>query len=264
MIRILACCVLLFAGAGTPLGAQQPSDLSRVRALVEEHRYDEARALLDRWWETSGPRAQAGRRAEALYLRAVLAADPEAAERDYLRLAIEHPQAPHAQEALLRLGQARVMRADWPGAGTYLRRLVADYPEGSHLPVAQLWLARVERADGRGAAACHLLRQSLSSTRVDDPLRNELTTELEGCAAPDTPGRPSSMILSAHGFRTTRDAERVRDELRFAGHRAFLFRPDGSSATHLRIDTADGELAGRIAAALREQGFVVSIEKGEP
>lgn len=121
-----------------PAGAQRARapELGEVQRLVEADRYADARAELRRWWETRGERADGAARATGLYLRAVLADSLEAAERDLLRVTIEHPLASEADDALLRLGHARLARRDTLGAQIHFARLVREYPQSPLRPVA--------------------------------------------------------------------------------------------------------------------------------
>jgi hypothetical protein len=264
----LAPAVLAVLCAG-PLAGQGADELARTRALVEEHRYEEARRLLGAWWESSSGGARPAARAEGLYLRGLLATDPADAERDYLRLAVEHPQAPQAQEALLRLGQGRTARGDWDAAALYLRRLVTDYPEGRHRTAGLLWLGRAEEGAGRPEVACATYRRASATSAAAGGPGEELRAAVERCAATpplqarhasELPSRPR--VLEARGFRDTAHAERVRDELRFVGHPAFLVRLGGTTETRLRVEGVPPNAMERLVAALAAQGVTATELRG--
>ena len=67
--------------------------------------------------------------AEALFWRATLAESWEGAQRDYLRIMLEHDRSPRAGDAMLRLAQGEAARGDRDEAVRYLERLAREAPE---------------------------------------------------------------------------------------------------------------------------------------
>jgi hypothetical protein len=213
--RSLGALLLLAAGASA-LQAQQPapSGLDRVDEQVREHRYEEARSGIERWWETAGDTARGDVRAHGLFLRAVLTSKLEEAERDLLRIAVEHPQSEYASRALLRLAHLRRAGGDTAGARVFLERLVQDHPNSSERApaLAMLGGARASPSPPARAAAA--------------PARQRPAPEYP-------PGAEFTVQVGA--FAAIAEAEALRDRLRAGGFDAFLARLGGRSQTLVRV-----------------------------
>jgi cell division septation protein DedD len=178
---MLGLATLLALPAG---GVGQAPSLDRVETLIAEAAYDNARTTLAAWWDARESASVPGaERARALMLRARLADDHAAAERDYLSIVLGHPTSSHAPLALLRLGQGLLAAGEPVRAAGYLQRLVADYPGRQERTVGLLWLARAQTANRQDAAACATARRALNDTE-DVDLRTMLQAEESvACAA---------------------------------------------------------------------------------
>ena len=148
--------VLVTMLLASPASAQ---DLDRVEALLLRGRLTDARRSLALWQEQN-PRAPTDQQARALLLSAQLATDASSAADADLALALTYPTSRYAPVALLRLGQGLLAAQEPERARGYLERLVRDYPNAPDRAEAMLWLARAERATGRGSAACATLRNA--------------------------------------------------------------------------------------------------------
>ena len=104
------------------------------------------------WWQLDGS-------AEILAIRAAGASSSAAAERLYVRIAREHPQSRHRENAILRLAQAQIARGATKEAITWLDVLRRDYPRGGGAVEGQYWLARAHFASGDTTAACSAARR---------------------------------------------------------------------------------------------------------
>lgn len=166
------------------VGVAQTPSLDRVETLIAEAAYADARATLAAWWDTRESASVPGaERARALMLRARLADDHAAAERDYLSIVLGYPTSSHTPLALLRLGQGLLAAGEPARAAGYLQRLVADYPGRQERTVGLLWLARAQTANRQDAAACATARLALNDTD-DVDLRAMLQAEESvACAA---------------------------------------------------------------------------------
>jgi hypothetical protein len=172
--------------------AQVDATLRRIEELAGSGRFTEARATLQRWnLENPETRTLDGdTRAHALLLGARLAVDPAAATEQYLAVVLGYPFSPRAAEALLRLGQGLVARANAgdraaaPRANAYLQRLISDYPGNPYRTPGLLWLVRAQVLAGRTADACRTavdaLADGVPDPEVDDMLRVEHATWCEG------------------------------------------------------------------------------------
>ena len=93
--------------------------------------------------------------AEGVYWRAVLAATAADAEMDYRRVAIEYPRSPRAEDALIRLAQLEISRANYDGALKHLGRLSTEHPFGAMRARGSYWTARAlfDKNDVQGGCA---------------------------------------------------------------------------------------------------------------
>ncbi len=254
----------------------QAAELDRVDALIAAGDYAGARTAIERWWRDGDDvrRAPAAARVRALMLRARLAPDPAAAERDYLAVALGHPTSPFAPEALLSLGQGFLATRDIVRAASYLRRLVDDYPASPHRPTGLLWLARARRLHGDTATACATTRHALESASADlaTLLRREeaavcphaapAAADSSPAATPDSaPAEPAGRFaVQAGAFRQPGGARALADRLRRAGHQPRVVLVPGSSLLRVRVGRlADAAAATALARRLGAAGFAAVV-----
>jgi hypothetical protein len=238
--------VLILVCASSPLAGQQARtpDLDAIERQLEAHRYSEARRDCARWWEVVGDTVSGERRARALHLRALLAEDLEDAERDLLRIAVEHPHSAFAAGSLFRLAQLHLARGDTAAASTFATRLVRDHPQSA-------W---EERA------------RDFVRSQVDSPAVAVATPPppRESAAAPAAPAAPAARsveyVVQVGPFATVAQAEALRDSLRSAGTNVFLARVGGSRATVLRTGPLrDRNAAEALARRLRSAGHQAEV-----
>ena len=173
LVRALAACVLgaiaslPFSANGTrsALGAQASAPDSvalvvfrRAQRLVNDGQGAEGRALVDSMLSAAEPRSK--EEAEALFWRATLAGSWDAAQRDYLRLMLEHERSPRAGDAMLRLAQGEAARGDRDAALRYLERITREAPESPARAEAGLWQGRLLLERGSRNPGCAVLRES--------------------------------------------------------------------------------------------------------
>lgn len=222
--------------------------LEAVERLLAEHRYADARRALSGWWATAGDTVGGARRAKALYLRAVLADSVSAAERDLLRIAVEHPQAAEADRALFRLAQARSIQGDSAAAAAYLERLVRDHPHSELRADALRLLGRSEPPRARAAAA-PLPAASPAPAAVGTPAARE---------APRVDG--PELTIQVATLPDVGAAIALRDALRRAGFDAHLARLGSSPETVVRVGTyRDRDAAEPVLRRLRATGHAAEI-----
>ncbi len=128
----------------------------RAQRLVNDGAGAEGRALVDSVLEATEPRSP--EEAEALYWRATLAENWDRAQRDYLRIMLEHERSPRAGDAMLRLAQGEVARGDREAALRYLERLAREAPESGARAEASLWHGRLLVERGMQRDGCRILR----------------------------------------------------------------------------------------------------------
>lgn len=183
------------AAGPSPLGAQQaPADsialltYRRAQRLVNDGQGAEGRAVVDSMLNAAEPRSP--EEAEALFWRATLAASWESAQRDYLRIMLEHERSPRAGDAMLRLAQGEAARGDRDAALRYLERLIREAPASPARAEAGLWQGRLllERGSrGPGCLALQAARPLLKPGSLE--LENQFDYLLRAC--------PDSATLAA-------------------------------------------------------------------
>lgn len=191
-------CFGLFAAVAAPMHAQGPgvppkadSAFARARVLVTEGNGVAGRTLVDSVMQANKPGTPTF--VEGLWWRAALAEQAATAEKDLLRLAIEHPASPRAPEALLRLGQLELARGARDAAAKHFDRLVTEHPDSPL--VAQAWFGkgRALLDAGRVADGCSALsaaRRYVTPAQVE--FRNQLEFHAQRCYGEAVTAAPTS------------------------------------------------------------------------
>jgi sporulation related protein len=173
------------------------SALIRVERLVVGGDRSTARVLADSL--VASLPADSPRLADVLYWRAQSATSAADAERDYLRISIEHPFTARAPDALLALAQLEFARGDRSAARRRFDRLLRDYPTGRHVARASLWSGRLALEERDNVAGCKTLNAALPQLGSDDiELRNQFDYYVTQCERiTPTNSVPSSASASA-------------------------------------------------------------------
>ncbi len=155
----------------------------RAQRLVTDGQGVEGRALVDSMLNAAEPGTP--EEAEALFWRATLAESWEAAQRDYLRIMLEHDRSPRAGDAMLRLAQGESARGDREAAVRYLERLAREAPEAPARVEAGLWHGRILIEQGERDAGCGVLRAMRGRVRAGAvELENQYDYLLRACPEP--------------------------------------------------------------------------------
>ena len=204
------------------------SALVRVERLIVAGDRSSGRVLADSLLAALPP--ESPRIADVLYWRAQSATSAADAERDYLRISIEHPFTARAPDALLALAQLEFARGDRSAARRRFDRLLRDYPKGKHVPRASLWSGRLalEERDITGCATLNAARPLVGPDEIE--LRNQLDYYILQCdraAPPDTvattaPGQPPAATgpqfsVQVAAYNTRRDATALATRLKGRG-----------------------------------------------
>lgn len=163
----------------------------RAQRLVNDGQGVEGRALVDSMLNAAEPRSP--EEAEALFWRATLAESWEGAQRDYLRIMLEHDRSSRAGDAMLRLAQGEAARGDRDAAVRYLERLASEAPESDARAEGALWHGRllVERGDRNGG--CGVLRNGRAIVRAGQvELENQFDYLLRACPDPAAVAEPAA------------------------------------------------------------------------
>lgn len=169
----------------------------RAQTLVNDGNATAGRALIDSMVNAAAPGSNDY--AEAVFWRAVLAGTAADAEMDYRRIVVDYPRYPRVEDALIRLSQLEIARANYDGAIRHLNSLMTDYPQSPARGRAGYWMARAlfDKNDTRGG--CLATADALTRTREDDvELRNQITYLNQRCAGVDlTAPAPVAAVVPA-------------------------------------------------------------------
>ena len=227
--------------AGRLAGAQGVDPLfGRVQRLVNNGNRAAARALADSALQVRTPGTVAY--GEALFARAYATSDAAAAERDYVRLSIEYPLSPRAEDAILMIGQFRLSRGDRPGARAQYERLAREFPESEQSARSNYWAGRLALEDGDlGPGCAFLFTAGERVAAADVELRNQIGYLRNRCAVPggaapvadsqradtavreevrQTPDQRRAYSVQVAAFNRKRDADGLAGRLRTRGFQA--------------------------------------------
>ena len=177
----------------------------RAQRMVNDGQGVEARALVDSVLGAAEPRSP--EEAEALFWKATLAESWESAQREYLRIMLEHELSPRAGDAMLRLAQGEAARGDREAAIRYLERLAREAPESGARAEGGLWHGRLLLEGGQRDSGCEVMRRTRSLVRSGSvELENQYEFLLRGCpepgAEPAPPVAPVAPVASGNSAPT--------------------------------------------------------------
>lgn len=175
---ILALCPVVATAQGTT--GLNPV-YRRAQTMVNDGNAAQGRALVDSMIAVTAPGSN--NYAEGIYWRAVLAATAADAEMDYKRIVVDYPLSPRVEDALIRLAQLEIARANYDGALRHLNRLATEHPQSPVRARAAYWMARAmfEKNDVQGG--CSATADALGRTSEDDAeLRNQINYLNQRCA----------------------------------------------------------------------------------
>jgi hypothetical protein len=234
-----ACAALAFLADQGAAQDGVDSALTRIERLIVAGDRSSARFLTDSLVAALPP--ESPRLADVYYWRAQSATSAADAERDYLRIAIEHPFTSRAPDALLALGQLELARGDRRSARRRFDRALRDYPRGRHVVRASLWSGRLALEERDYAAGCPTLNAARPLVGPDEvEMRNQFDYYITQCeralvvdtttTTPPTPepvteGAQFSIQVAAYSAQreATATATRLRErgfDVRVVGDRA--------------------------------------------
>jgi hypothetical protein len=256
--RVRRALAIALTAAQPALAQDVDSTLARVERLAVAGDRSSARALTDSLIGALGP--ESPRLADVLYWRAQTSPSAADAERDDLRIAIEHPFAARAPDALMALAQLEFARGDRAAARRRFDRVLRDYPRGKHVARASLWSGRLaveEREYDTGCATLNSARTLVGPDQIE--LRNQFDYYIAQCerarpvepdtipAVDSTPPPPRatgpqfSVQIAAYSAR--RDAVALETRLKGRGFEARIV--DSPTLYRVRV----GRYPTRAAAA---------------
>lgn len=181
--------VVVMALASPRLGQSQvvsDSVLTLLERLVVAGDRSSARVLADSL--VAALPAESSQLADVYYWRAATATSAADAERDYLRITVEHPYSRRAPDALLALAQLEFARGNRGAARRRFDMLLRDYPKGKHVARASLWSGRLALEEQDYTAGCATLNSARSLVGADDiELRNQFDYYIGQCSRIPSP-----------------------------------------------------------------------------
>ena len=272
--------LILALGVTVPVAAQENLDV--VDSLASAGYADEARTVLESWWENQPIRSSRSDRQRALWLRAILTVDPLMAGLDFRRLVLEYPGGSRSDEAMLRLGLISAASGDLPRAARYFRTLMTDYPGSVRRVQAEEWLDRhsvaVREAETAAREAETAARQAESDGEADATV--EATAPEEEAAdvdaeEPEVDSPDRAEIVSARfavqvgAFESEQLARALMASVTASGFRARMVRVAGNELARVRIgaflDQADAvELMDRVRRRGHEATIAENVAEEEP
>jgi len=255
VVLVLAACLT----PATPLRAQAGGLLDAAERAADLGQAEEARELLQRWFDS--PEA-AGRQADverARFLRARLTHDLDSARVDYLWVAVRGDRR-YGAAARLRLAQLYVAEGRLDRAEEDLDRMRADYPGSPLTFESWLWTGNARRAAGNRAGACEAWEKaaslpSASSHAAELDLVHSAMQECGGEGGEVAGAESFSVQLGAFASKAT--AEDLRNRIVATGSTARVLEPPEAGGLY-RVRSgrfAGREEAARHAVRLAEAGF---------
>ena len=248
------------AAQDTTLAAQRSAALQRAQRLVNDGSGPEGRALMDSLLNRTEPRSP--EEAEILFWRATLAESWDQAQRDYLRVMLEHERSPHAGAAMLRLAQGEIVRGDRDAALRYLERIAREAPNSPVRGEAGLLHGRTLFDRGDRASGCAVLRTNRERVPAGAlELVNQYDYLTRGCEAvaavpaPITPPAPAEPVAPPPNPTPSPAQQPVVPPA------AVSPAPSGALVWSVQIaafQTSDE--ARRFAAEMRERGYDTRVD----
>ena len=233
---LLAMSIALAPGRGHSQNVD--TAMARIERLVVAGDRSSARYLTDSLLATLPH--ESPRIADALYWRAATAPSAVDAERDYLRITVEHPYSRRAPDALLALAQLEFARGNRSAARRRFDRLLRDYPSGKHVARASLWSGRLAIEERDMVAGCATLDAGLPHIAADDvELRNQFEYFVSQCER--LPAAPADTLVVA----TPTDSAPPKDAAFSVQVAAYTAQRDATSlAAHLKQRGFDARVVG--------------------
>ncbi|MGH7517490.1 MAG: SPOR domain-containing protein [Gemmatimonadales bacterium] len=194
--------LLLSAGAPARLPAQDHPRLVGALRLAQEGLGDSARASVARLLASIAPVDTLY--PQALYTRALVAADPRQMRTDLQRVAVEYAASNWADDALLRLALLDYAGGQLDASARNLERIELDHSTSPLYSRAAYWAGRVYFELRRPMDACRWLRQGRERPGQDVELRNQLEYYAQRCAG--VPAGPDTATVAAATDTARRDS----------------------------------------------------------
>lgn len=184
--------VLALTVAATSASAQTDARLKTAVQLAAEGLPDSATAIVNGLLAVtpvSDPLYP-----EILYTQGSIARTTTEMQRAFQKVAVEYPNSPWADDALLRLAQMDFAARNYPGTVRGAEQIRGNDPSSPLIPAAAYWAARAEFEQGRTAEGCAWITRGLASESADVEAKNRLEFLQGRCT-----GTPDSGAVTAPG-----------------------------------------------------------------
>ena len=131
---------------------------------------------------------------EILYTQGSIARTTTEMQRAFQKVAVEYPNSPWADDALLRLAQMDFAARNYAGTVRGAEQIRGNDPSSPLIPAASYWAARAEFEQGRTAEGCAWITRGLASESADVEAKNRLEFLQGRCT-----GTPDSGAVTAPG-----------------------------------------------------------------
>lgn len=131
---------------------------------------------------------------EILYTQGSIARTTTEMQRAFQKVAVEYPNSPWADDALLRLAQMDFAARNYAGTVRGAEQVRGNDPSSPLIPAAAYWAARAEFEQGRAAEGCAWITRGLASESADVEAKNRLEFLQGRCT-----GTPDSGAVAAPG-----------------------------------------------------------------
>lgn len=215
--------------------------------------------------------AQSGAAADSLFEHARTAESSADARRDYLRIIVDYPFSPRAEEALLRLGQMEYESGDKSGARRHLERLSNEHPEGATRARGAYWLARVLLDAGEAPAACDLLTEAKTKTKnTDVEFLGQVNYYAQPCArvqaaAAAAAAATADSIARADSVARADSIEKAKPAKKGSAKRGATKETFKGPAWSAQVAAYSSEAdADKLASKLTKRGFDARVTAAKP
>ena len=202
MSRLFTWIALLICSSAHPLTGQSDPRLVSALRLAQEGLGDSARASVNRLLTGADPADSLY--PEALFTRALVAADPREMRTDLQRVAVEYATSNWADDALLRLALLEYAAGQLDASARHLERIALDHSTSPLYPRAAYWAGRVYFDLRRPPDACRWLREGRPRAGDDVELAAQLASYAERCAG--VPAASDSTTIASAPDTTRADS----------------------------------------------------------
>lgn len=198
---------------------------------------------------------------EVLYTQGSIARTTMEMQRAYQKVAVEYPNSPWADDALLRLAQMDFASRNFAGTVRGAEQIRANDPSSSLLPSASYWAARASFELDKTADACVWITRGLESPTADIEAKNRLEFLQGRCAGvadtspaaagPAAPPAAGSWGVQVAAVSSQASANNVLADLKALGMTGTVVNEQGNLFKVRVTGLASRDAADAAAAAIK-------------